>query len=90
MACCEKNFSSCFTDSAVHYFIILIRNGSRIIVTEMLSTHDERMRGSLDFPNHINLNDITGDFQVQLELYGMVTKHFLPCSNIASILEFFK
>ncbi|KAK3597580.1 hypothetical protein CHS0354_018176 [Potamilus streckersoni] len=59
------------SDNIVHYFIILVRNGPQVIVTQMLSTHDPMMRGSLDFPNLIKLHGITGDFKVILEIYSM-------------------
>ncbi|GFO20716.1 actin-binding protein anillin [Plakobranchus ocellatus] len=58
-------------DTTTHYFILLIRNGSQLICTQMLSTHDPMMRGSLDFPNLIKINGITGDFKLTLDIYGM-------------------
>ncbi|KAL3859739.1 hypothetical protein ACJMK2_009937 [Sinanodonta woodiana] len=59
------------SDNIVHYFIILVRNGPQVIVTQMLSTHDPMMRGSLDFPNLIKIHGITGDFKVILKIYSM-------------------
>jgi len=53
--------------------MMMIRHGSHIIFTQMVSTHDVMVRGSLDFPNLINLNNITQDFVVDVEIYGMVS-----------------
>lgn len=39
----------------------------------MLSTHDPMMRGSLDFPNLIKINGITGSFKLNLDIYSMVS-----------------
>ncbi|GFR71405.1 actin-binding protein anillin [Elysia marginata] len=57
--------------TTTHYFILLIRNGAQLICTQMLSTHDPMMRGSLDFPNLIKINGITGNFKLTLDIYGM-------------------
>ena len=57
----------------VHYFVVMIRNGAHVIFTQLVSTHDPMVRGSLDFPNLINLKNITNNFQVELEIYGMVS-----------------
>ncbi|KAK7504660.1 hypothetical protein BaRGS_00004146 [Batillaria attramentaria] len=58
-------------DNTTYYFILLLRNGPQLIVTQMLSTHDPMMRGSLDFPNLIKINGITGSFKLNLEIYCM-------------------
>lgn len=58
-------------DNTTFYFILLLRNGPQLIVTQMLSTHDPMMRGSLDFPNLIKINGITGSFKLNLEIYCM-------------------
>ncbi|KAL4234023.1 hypothetical protein ACF0H5_005677 [Mactra antiquata] len=58
-------------DNTVHYFMILIRNGAQVICTQMLSTHDPMMRGSLDFPNLIKLHGISSKFNINLEIYSM-------------------
>lgn len=60
-----------YHDTTTYYFILLIRNGPQVICTQMLSTHDPMMRGSLDFPNLIKINGITGNFRVELEIYSM-------------------
>ena len=59
-------------DNTVHYFVILIRNGPQVILTQMLSTHDAMMRGSLDFPNLIKIHGISSSFHLSLEIYSMV------------------
>ena len=68
-----KSFFPLFLDTAVHYFICMIRQGAHVIVTQMISTHDPMVRGSLDFPNLIKLSDIKQDFKFDLEIYTMVT-----------------
>ncbi len=60
------------TDTAVHYFICLIRSGAHVIQTQMMSTHDAMVRDSLDFPNLIKLSDVRQNFKYELEIYGMV------------------
>ena len=60
------------TDTAVHYFICLIRSGAHVIQTQMMSTHDAMVRDSLDFPNLIKLSDVRQNFKYDLEIYGMV------------------
>lgn len=59
------------SDNTVHYFLLLIRNHAQVIVTQMLSTHDPMMRGSLDFPNLIKIHGICGNFKLNLEIYSM-------------------
>ncbi|XP_060079914.1 anillin-like isoform X2 [Ylistrum balloti] len=64
-------------DNTVHYFLMLIRNHTQVIVTQMLSTHDPMMRGSLDFPNLIKIHGISGSFKLCMEIYSMsVSKEF--------------
>ena len=60
----------------VFYFVIMIRHGAHVIFTQMVSTNEAMIRGSLDFPNLISLSDVTQDFVVNLEIYGMVVKQF--------------
>ena len=67
--------SSCsISDTSVHYFICMIRNGAHVVVTQMMSTHDAMVQDSLDFPNLIQLKDIKQNFRFDLEIYGMVRK----------------
>lgn len=65
---------SFFLDMNVFYYVILIRNGPQVYATQLMSTHDPMVRGSLDFPNMIKLNNITSKFEVSLELYEMVSE----------------
>lgn len=67
-------FTLDFVDNTVHYFLLLIRNHAQVIVTQMLSTHDPMMRGSLDFPNLIKIHGISGDFKLNMEIYSMVKR----------------
>lgn len=60
-------------DDTVHYFLLMVRNGAQVIVTQMVSTHEALMRGVLHIPNLIKLNDIMNDFRYELEIYGMVS-----------------
>jgi len=60
-------------DDTVHYFLLMVRAGPQVVVTQMVSTHDALMRGTLHFPNLIKLNDIMNDFRYELEVYGMVS-----------------
>ncbi|KAK6184693.1 hypothetical protein SNE40_007110 [Patella caerulea] len=58
-------------DTITYYFVLLIHNGPQLIFTQMLSTHDPMMRGSLDFPNLIKINGIGGNFKLDIEIFGM-------------------
>lgn len=60
-------------DTSVHYFIVMLRMPGRCLFTQMVSTHDAMVRGVLDFPNLIKINDIHNDFQMDLDIYGMVS-----------------
>jgi len=61
------------TDNDVFYFVVMIRHGAHVIFTQMVSTHEAMVCGSLDFPNLISLNDVTQNFVVDIEIYGMVS-----------------
>jgi len=58
-------------DESVHYFILLLRHGEKLIQTQMMSTNDTMVRGALEFPNLIKLSEITQDFKLELEIYSM-------------------
>jgi len=62
----------CITDESIFYFVIMVRHGAHVIFTQMVSTHEAMVRGTLDFPNLIRLNNVTQDFVVDVEVYGMV------------------
>lgn len=55
-------------DNTVHYFIVMIRHGAHVIFSQMVSTRDAMVRGTLDIPNLIKLNDIREDFRVELQV----------------------
>jgi len=59
-------------DNNVFYFVVMLRHGAHVIFTQMVSTHEAMVRGSLDFPNLISLNNVTQNFVVDVEIYGMV------------------
>ena len=63
-------------DDAIHYFIMLIKNRSRVVATQMMSTDDKNIRrsGKVAFSNMINLRDLDYDFQISLEVYGLQTR----------------
>jgi actin-binding protein anillin len=61
------------SDTTVHYFVVMLRLPSRALFTQMVSTHDAMVKGTLDFPNLMKINDISQDFKVDLEIYGMVS-----------------
>jgi len=61
-----------YADDNIFYFVIMVRHGAHIIFTQMVSTHEAMVRGTLDFPNLISLNNVTQDFVVDVEIYGMV------------------
>ena len=71
-------------DDTVHYFLLMVRNGAQVIVTQMVSTHDALMRGVLHIPNLIKLNDIMNDFRYELEIYGMVCTCIFLIATISS------
>ena len=61
-------------DSSIFYFVIMVRHGAHAIFTQMVSTHEAIVRSTLDFPNLISLNDVTQNFVVDIEIYGMVSE----------------
>jgi len=65
-------YDDCIADSSIFYFVIMVRHGAHVIFTQMVSTHEAMVRGTLDFPNLISLNNVTQDFVVDVEVYGMV------------------
>ncbi len=69
----EDLFLFDIADNTKHYFICLLRNGPNTIMTQMVSTHDAMVRGSLDFPNLIKLQNIKQEFRFDLDIYGMVS-----------------
>ncbi|XP_029642281.1 anillin isoform X2 [Octopus sinensis] len=68
-------------DLNVFYYVILLRNGPQVFTTQLMSTHDPMVRGSLDFPNMIKMTDITSKFQVTLELYEMKLSKDRSCKK---------
>ncbi|XP_064640382.1 anillin-like [Lineus longissimus] len=58
-------------DTAVHFFMCVLKNGPHILVTQMVSTHDGGMKGVLEMPNMFRINELKSDFQFNLDIYGM-------------------
>lgn len=58
-------------NNSCHY-ICLVRCGPRLIFTQMLSQNDV-VRGNLEIPNLIRLDDIDADFSVVIEVYELVS-----------------
>jgi len=58
----------------VHYFLCLVKCAGQVIPTQMVSTMDGLDGAQLNFPNLINFRDLTKDFTIQLEVYGLQTK----------------
>jgi len=78
MTCME----TVYTADNIFYFVVMIRHGAHVIFTQMVSTHEAMTRGSLDFPNLISLNDVTQNFVVNVEIYGMVSKLFVLMTSV--------
>jgi len=58
----------------VHYFLCLVKCAGQVIPTQMVSTTDGLEGAQLNFPNLINFRDLTKDFTIQLEVYGLQTR----------------
>ncbi|XP_076339704.1 uncharacterized protein LOC143240700 isoform X10 [Tachypleus tridentatus] len=61
-------------ENTVHYFLCLIRYNADVIATQMLSTEDGITAGTMSFTNHITIQDLSGDFVVNFEVYALQTK----------------
>jgi len=58
----------------VHYFLCLVKCAGQVIPTQMVSTMEGLEGATLNFPNLINFRDLTKDFTIQLEVYGLQTR----------------
>ena len=58
----------------VHHFVCLVKCGGQVIPTQMVSTVDGLAGAELNFPNLINLRDLSKGFEIQLEVYGLQTR----------------
>ncbi|ESN96052.1 hypothetical protein HELRODRAFT_95214 [Helobdella robusta] len=77
-------------DTTTHYFLIMIRHETHIMFTQMTSTHDGQLYGCsknrgrrdyLEFPNLININNVGQDFDIVVEIYGMVVSPSDPINS---------
>lgn len=58
-------------DTSIDYFIVMLRNGAHVVFTQMVSSQEAATRGSVDFPNLINIPNIDQNFVVELEVFAM-------------------
>nr|XP_006816943.1 PREDICTED: actin-binding protein anillin-like [Saccoglossus kowalevskii] len=61
-------------DRQIHHFFVLVRNGSHVLASHLLSTHDGLSGDCLPFTNMMTMNDIGSDFLLDIEVYSMQTK----------------
>ena len=58
----------------LHYFLCLVKCAGQVIPTQMVSSSEGLDGAQLHFPNLINFRDLSKDFRIQLEVYGLQTK----------------
>jgi len=58
----------------LHYFLCLVKCAGQVIPTQMVSSSEGLDGAQLHFPNLINFRDLSKDFKIQLEVYGLQTK----------------
>jgi actin-binding protein anillin len=58
----------------VHFFLCLVKCAGQVIPTTMVATADGLENGRLHFPNLIKFRDLSKDFTIQIEVYGLQTK----------------
>jgi len=58
----------------VHFFLCLVKCAGQVIPTQMVSTTEGLDGSELHFPNLINFRDLTKDFTIYLEVYGLQTR----------------
>ncbi|CAN2389321.1 Anillin, partial [Pristimantis euphronides] len=65
------------TESAGHYFLILIRYGAYdVVATPLASTSDAQTGDTILFPTTVTLNDALSDFKVEIEVYSLAQAGF--------------
>ena len=69
------------TDLASHFFLLLVRHAHHVVFTQMVGTHDAMVKGTLDIPNMIKFNDISQNFRLELEVYGMTVTREDPSAK---------
>jgi len=79
---CYRSYSIAITDfccvlaSVVHHFIAMIRCGKTVHFSPVVSTQDA-IRGFLDISGPFHFDDIDQNFELEIEIYGMVGTSFL-------------
>ena len=58
----------------VHFFLCLVKSAGQVIPTTMVSTADGLDGHSLHFPNLINFRELSKDFAIHMEVYGLQTR----------------
>jgi len=58
----------------VHFFVCLVKCSGQVIPTTMVATADGLEGNSLHFPNLIKFRDLSKDFAIHLEVYGLQTR----------------
>ena len=58
----------------VHFFLCLVKSAGQVIATTMVSTADGLDGHSLHFPNLINFRELSKDFAINMEVYGLQTR----------------
>jgi len=62
------------TGDYVHFFLLMVRHGSQVITTQMVSTQDAiASDGAFHYTNMITIHDLAPDFTVLVEVYGLQT-----------------
>ncbi|XP_029369717.1 anillin isoform X2 [Echeneis naucrates] len=63
-------------DSTKHSFFIMIRAGAEnTVATPLASTHRGLSGDTLTFPTKFTRSDVSSDFVIDIEVYGLVQKH---------------
>ena len=63
-----------------------MRHADHVVFTQMVSTHDAMVKGTLDIPNMIKFSDISQTFRLEIEVYGMVSSSLMTSYYITSLL----
>ena len=73
---CSCGFNDClhvyFTDTSIHYYVMLLRSGVNIIASRCVSTQNSMVLGCLELPGQIVMNCVPCDFTAYLDVYAMV------------------
>ncbi|KAJ8398679.1 hypothetical protein AAFF_G00422070 [Aldrovandia affinis] len=68
------SLSSCRTGQPTQYYFVLIRYGAyNIVATPLATVADARNGDTVSFPTSITLQDIRSNFQIDVEVYSLLT-----------------